>query len=274
MSSALVRVSWVPVRRTPGHRSEMVNQALLGEVLELLESADASEHPEWVAARAADGYEGYVTRGSLRECSDAEAADWNAGADLTSLGTVLTPMAGEAASPRYAPWGARLTSDGPGAVQLPDGRRASPSDPSGLIADADRRDLYPSDPAAIARTATRWLGTPYVWGGRTELGTDCSGFVQAVFALHGRQLPRDSRDQYARGPHPGSNDAFTRGEPGELWFFAWNDRPVSHVGISLGRTKMIHASETRGGVAIDELGEGDFGRRLEAGFVAAVRPAG
>ncbi|MFQ5529761.1 MAG: NlpC/P60 family protein [Gemmatimonadota bacterium] len=275
MSFAIVRVSWTPLRREPGHASEMVSQVLLGEVVEILESARSGDSsPDWAAARAPDGYEGFVTRGSLRECDAAAAREWSGQADLTSLGTGLSPLKGGVATPRYAPWGARLVSGEAGVIELPDGTRADPSDATRLVADAERPDRYPYDPAALVRTAAMWLGTPYVWGGRTEHGVDCSGYVQAVFGLHGHALARDSRDQCAAGPRVVSAAGETESPAGDLWFFGWDGGPVSHVGICLGGRRMIHASETRGCVAIDELGEGDFGRRLADGFVGAVRPPG
>lgn len=141
-----------------------------------------------------------------------------------------------------------------------------------MISGADRVIRFPRDPAALVRTASEWLGTPYLWGGRTEQGTDCSGFVQSVLALHGFAIARDSRDQFEAGSRVAAVESPGEGGAGDLWFFAWDGGSVSHVGICLGDGRMIHASETRGCVAIDEPGEGGFGRRLSEGFAGAVRP--
>ncbi len=274
-TSAIVRVSWAPVRRDPRHASEMVNQVLLGEALNLLDSTSAPMRPEWAAIRAPDGYEGFVTRGSLHECTESEAADWNSRADTTSLGTGLNSLAVESGTgdaPRHAPWGAKLASAGDGTLELPGGGRANPADSRKMVSGADREIRFPRDPATLVRTATGWLGTPYFWGGRTEQGTDCSGFVQSVFALHGFVIARDSRDQFEAGPKVAAPEDLREGNAGDLWFFAWDGGSVSHVGICVGDQRMIHASETRGCVAIDELGDGGFGRRLSEGFVGAVRP--
>jgi cell wall-associated NlpC family hydrolase len=101
-------------------------------------------------------------------------------------------------------------------------------------------------------------------------GVDCSGLVQAVLALHGMPLPRDSRDQARAGRPLGTEPAAAR--PGDLVFFAWGGRPVSHVGIALGEGRLLHASETRGAVAVDDLGEeAPFARRLREGIVAVRR---
>ena len=274
MTQAIVRVSWAPLRREPRHASEMVSQVLLGEVLELADPPDSSRPPtDWAFARCPDAYEGFVTHGSLHTCGPDEAAGWAARADLTSLGTGLVALDTESLTPRHAPFGARVASGSPGVVELPDGSRANPSDPGSVISDLDRAGRYPPNPAAIVLTAGQWLGAPYVWGGRTEQGADCSGFVQAVLGLHGFPLPRDSRDQFKGGSRAASADVQRESIAGDLWFFAWEGRPVSHVGICLGGARMVHSSETRGCVAIDALGEGDFGRRLLEGLVGFVRPA-
>ncbi|HSM34765.1 MAG TPA: C40 family peptidase [Longimicrobiales bacterium] len=260
--SAIVRVAWTPLRRDPSHRSEMTNQLVLGEVVELLEQpADA-----WLTVRAADGYEGQVTTGALRQVGEADAVAWTAAADGFSLGTGLEPAG-------HAPWGARLARAGDGGFLLPDGDRVNARRPERIVFGPERALAYEADAAAAARTAREWMGTPYQWGGRIRAGADCSGFVQAVYGLHGIRLPRDSRDQFEAGPRlPDEADHATRGRSGDLWFFAWDDGPVSHVGICLGNGAMIHASETRGAVAIDRIGEGEFGRRLAAGLVGATRP--
>lgn len=261
---AIVRVAWSPLRREPSHRSEMVSQLVLGEVVELLEAvAD-----DWFRVGGPDGYPGLTTRGALRLVSESDAKAWVAAADGFCLGTGLRGGPGG-----FAPWGARLPRAPESGLLLPDGERVDPSDASRVVFGPARALDYPADPAFAAETARGWLGAPYHWGGRIREGTDCSGFVQSVYALHGFRLPRDSRDQRtAAGGLPEGHDPGLEGRPGDLWFFAWDGGPVSHVGICLGNGAMIHASETRGGVAVDRLGEGTFGARLADGWIGAVRP--
>jgi len=264
--TAIVRVPWSPLRRDPTHRSEMVSQLLLGEVVELLGAPLSG----WFLVRGPDGYEGVATAGSVREVSERDAAAWIAAADGFSLGTGLR---GPAVPAVFAPWGARLARASHGGFLLPDGGRVEAVDAVRIVCGPERALSYPSDPSAAAETARGWMGAPYHWGGRIPQGTDCSGFVQSVFGLHGFRLPRDSRDQRdADAALPEDVDHAAEGRPGDLWFFAWDGRPVSHVGICLGGGEMLHASETRGGVAIDRLGDGAFGRRLAEGLVGGVRP--
>lgn len=258
---AVVRVAWTPGRAEPAHRAEMTTCWLLGESVEVLEERDA-----WRRVRGPDGYEGWTTAGSLLR-GDAAAA-WKGGATVLSLGTRLEGGPEDAAA--FAPWGARLSPAEGGRVRLPGGEPVEPERPDRLVTDVDRARRFRADPAAVAATARAWLGAPYLWGGRTREGVDCSGLVQAVFALHGMPLPRDSRDQARLGRSLGTELAAAR--PGDLVFFAWEGGPISHVGIALGNGGLLHASETRGAVAADDLGEHDaFARRLRDGIVAIRR---
>jgi peptidoglycan endopeptidase LytE len=101
--------------------------------------------------------------------------------------------------------------------------------------------------AHITRTAMRYLGVPYMWGGTSYSGVDCSGFVQSVFAKNGIELPRMADEQFAIG----RRIAMTFLMPGDLVFFETYTSGASHVGIYLGHGRFIHAS-TRG-VVIDAL---------------------
>jgi len=98
----------------------------------------------------------------------------------------------------------------------------------------------------IVATAVRFSGVPYLWGGITPLGFDCSGLVKSVFGFHGITLPRDSRDQR----NEGFEVARASVNPGDLLFFP------GHVAISCGGEEFVHASASRGMVAIDSFDPG------------------
>ncbi len=100
----------------------------------------------------------------------------------------------------------------------------------------------------IIATAKKYMGVPYLWGGTTPAGFDCSGFVQYVFKQHGIQLPRVSRDQYKVGTYVSKANL----KPGDLVFFG-SGGTVSHLGIYMGDGQFIHASSSRG-VTVSALG--------------------
>lgn len=96
--------------------------------------------------------------------------------------------------------------------------------------------------SAIIATAKKYIGVPYVWGGSTPGGFDCSGFVQYVFNAHGISLPRVSKQQYGVGTWVSKSNL----KAGDLVFFDTEGNGVSHLGIYIGNNQFIHASTSKG----------------------------
>lgn len=293
-SHALVAVAWAPARREATHRAELVTQWVCGEALEVLEEAEG-----WLRCRGEDGYEAWAAAGGLLRVAGDRAEAWAESAGIVSLGTGLVvtdpgAAAGRAAAagpgvaagppvPAWLPLGARGRPAGAGGLELPGGGRARPLDPSAVVRVEDLASRFPLVGEAVARTAARWLGAPYVWGGRTEWGFDCSGLLQAVFGLHGVRLPRDSGPQREAGPDvPGLPagptplpfpDLLEPLRPGDLLFFAPEDRGITHVALALGEGRILHAAASNGCVAVDDLrAEGALAARLRRSVVACTRP--
>src|SRR5690606_5530080 len=106
---------------------------------------------------------------------------------------------------------------------------------------------------SIARTARRWIGAPYLWGGVTQLGVDCSGLAQAVMWMHGIALPRDSDLQARIGSRVDYDAALTQLRAGDLLFFAEPGERITHVAISGGEGSIVHSALGNGGVAANDL---------------------
>jgi cell wall-associated NlpC family hydrolase len=115
----------------------------------------------------------------------------------------------------------------------------------------------------IVREAQKFLGTPYLWGGLSPAGFDCSGLVRAVFARFGRYVPRDTKDQINAG-HKVPRECI---KSGDLVFFE------RHVGIAIGQSRIIHASLAGGGVRINSLvpGTADYREDLDNRYSQARR---
>lgn len=108
----------------------------------------------------------------------------------------------------------------------------------------------------VTRTALRYVGVPYVWGGESFGGVDCSGFVQAVFRRNGIELPRTADAQFEVGRRIVQAGL----QPGDLVFFQTYSEGASHVGIYLGAGRFVHASASDG-VRVDSLSEDYYSSR-------------
>jgi cell wall-associated NlpC family hydrolase len=118
------------------------------------------------------------------------------------------------------------------------------------VGDSTNASVPPGRYSGVVGIAMHYLGTPYVWGGASPSGFDCSGFVMYVFAQVGISLPHYTVAQY----NYGDSVSVPRSElqPGDLVFFAG----LGHVGIYVGNGQFIHAPHTGDVVKIDSLGEG------------------
>ena len=262
---AVVSLAALDVRRSPEHRSELGSQLLLGEVVRLLStSRDGLWHQ---VENRVDGYQGWVRNWGLVPASATRAARWRARASArvvrACVGATSTPKGGVLVSPlflnsRLIPAGSRA---GFRRLELPDGRRAWV--PSAAVVNGHRPGID------LLSRVRGLLGVPYIWGGRTALGFDCSGFTQQVLAEQGVALPRDAWQQF------GSARPLPAGEPariGDLIFFAAPGTRPSHVGIALGGGYYAHS---RGRVMIGSMEPGNplCDKPLLDQLVAVRRPA-
>ena len=271
-SWGLVRVSVADVHREPDHKSEQVTQAIMGMALEILD-----QRRNWRYVRLPDGYLGWVSESLLQLGEEKLIQRWQASAKVmvtSQLALILSRRQSVSIPVSDAVIGTQLLRLETGQrwhrVALPDGRQ-------GWIAHKDTADvgniihLEGGSGEQILKTAHSFMGFPYLWGGITPKGFDCSGFVQTVFRLNGFSLPRDASQQFTQG-----REIFQRKQlrPADLVFFKAQDADrIAHVGIHIRKSKFIHCSGYVRTNSLEQSAE-DYDASLKAQYAGAKRVIG
>jgi cell wall-associated NlpC family hydrolase len=239
--AAIVTAALAPLAAEPTASATRVSEGLHGEALTILE-----RQGDWLRVRGPDDYIGWISVGYVSIGPADWATDWDGRATARSLGADIHTTNGR----RRLPTGARVALRRNGTVELADGARGSVED-GAVRKQAELR--VEARHLALPELAQKWYGgAPYLWGGRTEWGIDCSGLVQAVYAARGIALPRDSDQQFGEGREVAITADGKRYEAGDLLFFAEQGR-VSHVALWAGAGRVVHSALSRGGVGSDHL---------------------
>jgi hypothetical protein len=229
MQYAICTVAAAPVRKEPSHRSEMSNQLLFGETMQVLESKE-----EWFRIKSLyDNYEGWLTNHLITAVKEDIAN--------STLNYVASGLVNPITLPDQlinAPMGSSLVGF--------DEETRLLWDEQYKYQGAYRNIQQPLDSDLLWRTVQAWVNAPYLWGGKTFMGVDCSGFVQTVFKVLGIPLRRDAYQQAEQGSAVERAVAKT----GDVAFFHNERGRVTHVGILLNPQEVIHSS---GKVRIDQL---------------------
>jgi cell wall-associated NlpC family hydrolase len=227
----------------PKADDDVVSQATLGQIVRVLERGDG-----FLKIETPDGYQGWIPAAALVEYPDASTpryASRGALAEVTSLvANLYRETSVTSARPKtQATLGTQLellpdaAEEGWRVVRLPDGESAYIQQGDIRLTDAAVKRPRGSGPELVA-TARRFLGLPYLWGGMTPLGVDCSGFVSRVYLVHGVVLPRDADLQFEdKEARVIEKKAL---KPGDLLFFG--KKKVTHVGMYIGGGRFIHAT--------------------------------
>lgn len=228
----------VPMRSEPKESSEMVSQLVFGEYGSVLEIRDSFVYVK----NHFDAYTGWVDAKMICQISKEEYANLLSklvyrinvplAEALSESDNSLLRLPGGAVLPHYEANGGVFGFGGTSYKLL-----------HGCVCEADI-----AKQTGIVATARLFLNAPYLWGGKSVLGIDCSGFVQVVASINGYLLPRDARQQAEVGQFV---DLLRDAMPGDLAFFEKNGQ-ITHVGILLSPEQIIHAS---GHVKIEEIDE-------------------
>ncbi|WP_158826363.1 C40 family peptidase [Mucilaginibacter lacusdianchii] len=229
MNYGISQLAIIPMRAEASERSEQVSQLLFGETYQITEWQE-----KWVKiVTAYDEYEGWISRVQVSVLNYEDYLTLqSAQSNLTTQFATLVSKQSDS-SITYLPACSTLP--------FVEGNTFTINQESYdcILARESLVDLLV--------TAQSYLNSPYLWGGRTHFGIDCSGFTQAVFKLHGHFLKRDASQQAEQGR---AVDFLTEAKPGDLAFFDNEEGRIVHVGIMLNNEQIIHAS---GKVKIDRI---------------------
>ncbi len=257
MTSVLATVSVVPLLAAPSLRAEQVSQLVLGEGA----TVHALDGEMLQVTTALDSHEGWLHRGYVLEVGDGAldrwlgTAGWSEGALLEAGGVALR-----------APHRARLPLEGTARVRLPDGRPASSRSGSVRPWGEVIREASAESPAEWAWR--EFAGSPYLWGGVTASGIDCSGLVQVTFLARGIPLPRDAHQQATLG-EPVDPAQIAEGDL--LYFRGAQDDRIGHVAIAATPGTMVHATVDVGRVIREPWTDGSRAAPLRERLVSVRR---
>lgn len=226
----------LPIRADAGEKSEMISQMLFGEICKIETDKDGFA----LIVNQKDDYKGWADKKMLSEISEdeyitiADSPNFVTCAPIADLvcktdNTVYRLSAGSIL-PMYD-----IATD---SFRICNKTFSMQPSLVSYLLQSNKENIKPA--------ALMFMNAPYLWGGKTIFGIDCSGFVQTVYGMCGFQLPRDSSQQQAIGE---TVDCVDNAEVGDLIFFKKNNR-ITHVGIYLGEKKIIHAS---GRVKIEDV---------------------
>lgn len=237
MRYGISNLSIVPVRSEPREKSEMCTQILFGEHYTILD-----ENGKWCQVRLAfDDYEGWI---DLKMVNETDKENFLSLTDnppfvTTDVFNIVQPVGG------YSNF---LIVAGSSLPHFdPSGKTFRIGDVGYTIQGNSISSSLKGVREIIIENALKYFNSPYLWGGRSPFGIDCSGFTQVLYKMAGISIPRDASQQSAIG----DNLSFVEeAYPGDLAFFDNEDGTIIHVGILWEKNKIIHSS---GKVRIDNV---------------------
>jgi gamma-D-glutamyl-L-lysine dipeptidyl-peptidase len=244
--TAVVIKAIADMHKTSNDATELVSQAVIGTNVKILAS-EKNGGAEWYRIETPDTYQGWTIGTSLLVRPDGGKPYASEGPVFEVTSLIANIYATEDVTERTplvcAPIGARLEAGACGdrwsEIILPCGRKAWVQKGDGEIKDAAaaRKTLAPEETIALAK---RFLGIPYLWGGNSPWGIDCSGYVQLLYRLSGFDILRDADIQMTASglAEVGRGDERAR----DLIFFGGEIDRITHVGMMIGPNEFIHST--------------------------------
>lgn len=254
----IVNVSVCNIRSKKGHSQELATQSILGTPLRVY-----AKEKGWFRVQTPDGYLGWLDEGGFTWMDESTYQEWISAPKvmyIKDFGFSYNEPSFDATPISDLVSGNILKSIGIEGkflkVQYPDGREAYVAKSEVVNYQTWLATRAPT-PDHILQTAKSFLGRPYLWGGTSGKGVDCSGYTKMVYYLNGVQLARDASQQVHTGVEIATDKTLKNLKPGDLLFFgspatATKKERIRHVGIYLGEGEFIHSSGDAG-VKIESL---------------------
>lgn len=252
---AVVTISVANIRSAPKHSAELATQALLGTPLKVLKKEGS-----WYLVQTPDQYISWVDSGGIQLMDKQDFSEWNqlSKAVFTDHGGFVFTSEDEKEIVSDLVAGNIIALEWSGndhqEVLFPDGRSGFVKNEQLIPMEvwSETRQLSPEN---LIQTAKAMMGVPYLWGGTSIKGVDCSGFTKTIFFLNGQVIPRDASQQIGEGEEVDREKNWESLEVGDLLFFgekatATNKEKVVHVGMWIGDNSFIHS---RGRVRISSF---------------------
>lgn len=247
-TQAVIRVSVANLRSQPKHSAELATQATLGTPVKVYKKEGS-----WYLIQTPDHYLSWVDAMGIQPLDSTEINEWKSAEKIIFTKTYghsysKADEKTQVVSDMVA--GAILVKSGEVAgffeVQYPDGRTAFVAKEEAQEYDEWLQDLNPTT-ASLVATSKKLMGVPYLWGGTSTKGVDCSGFTKTIYFLNGMVIPRDASQQVHTGKAIDSIRNFEDLVQGDLLFFGRKAtdstaEKVVHVGMWIGNNEFIHAS--------------------------------
>lgn len=242
----LVTLSVINLRRGPFHASELVSQAILGTPVMILKRNDS-----WLLIKTPDNYIAWTEESSVKQMDRSEMAVWKKSERVIyqeNSGWLYDAPSKKSGVVGDLVGGSIMSKTGESSeymkLALPDGRQGF-VEKQKVMSFSDWKKSISCSEESICNIAMTFMGLPYLWGGTSSKGVDCSGFVQSVFFRNGLILQRDASMQALHGINIDLSGGFGLLEKGDLLFFGSkkNGVPhVTHVAIFIGSKEYINSS--------------------------------
>jgi hypothetical protein len=246
---ALVNFSSIQLQKKPDHASEWGTQSVMGTPVRIIKKESG-----WILVQNDDGYLGYATPGSVCPKTEEEFDAWQKAKKIVWLenyGFVYSeprldaPTISDLTPVCTLVWKDEEAGNGFYRVETPDGRLGWVPQNGATEWNAwqNSRELTAD---ALVSTARRFLGSPYVWGGTTSKGVDCSGLVSLTFRINGYNILRDVSQLRREGIDVDISQGYKNFQPGDLLIFgkkrANGAHSWRHVGFYIGDGRFIHSA--------------------------------